>query len=254
MINEDLTKALETIGFTHGEAEVYLSLLKIGESSVGPVIKNSKISRSKVYDILERLIQKGVVTRIEKNNVLSYQILSPKRLFSFIQDKEEKLAKEKDILKVALPSLVSMLPERDIDVKLYEGIKGYKIIIERTLNELKKGDDYAMMGISKTTEFMRTYALKIFQKQKEGKFHTRTIFDEQSAKSVSEFISQYHDFRILPAGMKTPAMFTVYSDTVGIYVGEENKLISVVIKNADIAQTFKTIFDVMWSLSKSSKK
>ena len=61
MDNTKLRKILEDVGFTEGESKIYLALLELGESKVGPLIKSSGISRSKVYDILDRLIAKSVV-------------------------------------------------------------------------------------------------------------------------------------------------------------------------------------------------
>ncbi|MCX8193918.1 MAG: helix-turn-helix domain-containing protein [Candidatus Pacearchaeota archaeon] len=49
---------LERIGFTLGESRYYLSLLSLGESTVGPIAKESYISISKIYDVLNRLIKK----------------------------------------------------------------------------------------------------------------------------------------------------------------------------------------------------
>ena len=53
-------KILEEIGLTKGEIKVYLTLLKIGNTTSGRIINESGVSRSKVYDVLERLKQKGL--------------------------------------------------------------------------------------------------------------------------------------------------------------------------------------------------
>ena len=116
MDKEKLTNILEELGFTHGESLIYLALLRIGESKVGPIIKESKISRSKVYDILERLINKGIASKIKKNNILFYQALSPKMLLNYIKEKENKLRQEEELLRKTIPELVSFLPKRDIDI------------------------------------------------------------------------------------------------------------------------------------------
>ncbi|RMD45562.1 TrmB family transcriptional regulator, partial [Candidatus Pacearchaeota archaeon] len=52
---------LKEIGLTNGETKVYLSLIKIGESTVGPIAKKSGVSLSKIYEILNNLIKKGLV-------------------------------------------------------------------------------------------------------------------------------------------------------------------------------------------------
>ena len=85
MEKDKLRKILEDTDFTEGESKVYISLLELGESKVGPLIKSSNISRSKVYDILERLIGKNVVSKIEKNGILVYQSLPPQSLFNIIK-------------------------------------------------------------------------------------------------------------------------------------------------------------------------
>ena len=55
---------LKDIGLTDGEIKVYSALLGIGESTTGPIVDNSRVSVSKVYNILNRLAQKGLVSHI----------------------------------------------------------------------------------------------------------------------------------------------------------------------------------------------
>ena len=58
-------KLLESIGMTSGEVSVYLALLDLGISSTGNIIKKSNVSSSKVYLILERLLQKGLISQVD---------------------------------------------------------------------------------------------------------------------------------------------------------------------------------------------
>lgn len=250
MEEKEIRNILENMGFTEGEGKVYLTLLKIGESKVGPIIKESKISRSKVYDILERLIKKEVVSKIKKNDILFYQALSPKLLFNYLKEKQNELDNENEVLKKVMGELVSFLPRREMDIKVYEGKEGFKRVIDRTIDELKKEDIYYAMGISKTTEFMRNYALKIYQNQKTKKFKAKSIFDEFGKFKIKERKTKNHEIKILPKGWITPALFTIYQDVVGIHSGEEEEIVSIVIKNKAIAQSFKSTFEAMWKIAK----
>lgn len=248
-----LRKILEDTGFTEGESKVYLALLELGESRVGPLIKSSGISRSKVYDILERLITKSVVSKVEKNGVMVYQSLPPYSILNIIRKKEKELKQEEKILNEILPQLSLLQPKQKVNVLVYEGYEGFKAMINRTIQELTSKDIYDAMGISQTTKAMTLYARRIYEAQKNKKFKARSIFDEKGAFKAAERKTKWHEMRILPKGWNTPALFTIYSDTVGIHLGKDDSIISIVIKNEDIAKSFKATFEAMWKISKKIK-
>ena len=56
-----IENVLAEIGLTKGEISVYKALIKLGSSTAGPIIKEAKISPSKIYNIIERLLEKGLV-------------------------------------------------------------------------------------------------------------------------------------------------------------------------------------------------
>ena len=247
---EELEKTLLNLDFTKGEAKVYLSLLKLGESKVGPIIQKSYISRSKVYDILERLFTKGVISRVESRGIMFYQALPPSSLLTIIKRKEEQLKQEELLLKSILPQFSKILPDKKLQVVMYQGYEGFKSMIDQTIQELTSKDIYEAMGISKTTEGMRHYARKIYENQKNKKFKARSIFDEGGVFKAVERESPSHEMRVLPKGWKTPALFTIYGETVGIHLGQDENIISLVIKYKDIAQSFRITFEAMWVISK----
>ena len=50
------SKLLEEAGLTEGESKVYLALLELGTTKTGPLIKKARVSSSKVYKILDRVL------------------------------------------------------------------------------------------------------------------------------------------------------------------------------------------------------
>jgi sugar-specific transcriptional regulator TrmB len=56
------TKILEDIGLTKTEIKIYLALLKLGQSTTTNIIKDAGIHASKVYEFLDKLIKKGLVS------------------------------------------------------------------------------------------------------------------------------------------------------------------------------------------------
>ena len=65
------TKILEEVGLTGNEIKVYLALLELGSVTAGDILKKIELHRGAVYDTLDKLIDKGLVSYFIKNNVTS---------------------------------------------------------------------------------------------------------------------------------------------------------------------------------------
>ena len=63
MLEENLSK----LGFSPSEIKVYLHLLKTGSSYANKISSETKINRTNVYEALDRLTSKGVISFIAKN-------------------------------------------------------------------------------------------------------------------------------------------------------------------------------------------
>src|SRR3989344_6274974 len=91
-------KLLQEIGLTNSETTVYSTLLKLGSIKVGDLMKKLTLHRSRVYEAINRLIEKGLVSYVIKNNVKFFQASDPERLLSYIEEQKEKLnEKEKSV-------------------------------------------------------------------------------------------------------------------------------------------------------------
>ena len=71
---------LANVGFTAGEEKVYIALLKIGSSTTGQIAKEAGVSRSKLYEILEKLVRKGMVSHYKQNNRSYFKSAPPERI------------------------------------------------------------------------------------------------------------------------------------------------------------------------------
>jgi sugar-specific transcriptional regulator TrmB len=61
-------KFLEEAGLTPIEVRIYLVLLEKGSIRAGEITRHTGIHRRNVYDAIERLVQKGLVSYIKTNN------------------------------------------------------------------------------------------------------------------------------------------------------------------------------------------
>ena len=80
---------LKDAGLTEGEIKVYLALLELGDTTTGPLVDKSGVARSIVYQILERLIEKGLASYIVKDKTKYYQAADPNKLLDYAQKRKE---------------------------------------------------------------------------------------------------------------------------------------------------------------------
>ena len=111
-------KILEEAGLTKNELTVYKALLQLGSTTAGPLTKKSGIHRSRVYESLNRLIEKGLVSYKIKANRKYFQAQNPEALVDFIEEKKQKIQS-------IVPELKAMQifkPEKQ-EANVFEGYK-----------------------------------------------------------------------------------------------------------------------------------
>lgn len=97
-----ITKALTIVGLTELEAKVYLKLLKLKQAKVSELAKSAKVSRTQLYPLLEKLVKKNFLRKIDKP-IAEYKV-NP-RVIELIERHTSKL-------KTACTSLEKMLIRR----------------------------------------------------------------------------------------------------------------------------------------------
>lgn len=249
---KEIEQLIEKAGLSSGEARVYLSLAELGQSSVGAIVNKSKVSSSKVYEILNRLIIKGLVSSVSNEGVKQFKAESPERLIEFVSDKEKELQNVRENLQKNISIIMSKINTADKKAvtTVYEGFRGMKSVFEQSLDELKKGDIMYVSGISSSTEEIRTYFLHYYKRQAKIGFNIKAIFDETAIDKAEERKNKFTEFRFLQKGIITPASIVVYKNKTIIEVGNPNYILTILINNKEIGDSFKKNFELLWKLAK----
>lgn len=242
-------RKLEELGLTRGESTVYLTLLGIGETTTGKIIDNAEISAGKVYQILEKLVKKGLVTYILKQKTKYFQATHPNNLLEFIKKKEEMLKEEEMHIKNCLPELIKEYcsSEEPQQAKIYKGQKGLQTAIYELL-DLEKGEILAM-GI--TTKRHKKYNLlwQAWHKEREEqKIQCKSLFSDLP-KTLQEEYDKYQRLEVRILKGITPSAITIRGKTTLIQTyGHEPSC--TLIHSKDTATSFKTFFETLWKTAK----
>jgi len=251
-VNMDSTALADLlkIGLTEGEAKIYAALLELGSSSVGPIKKRTKIAHSNIYEILERLLAKGIVTIIIKNGVKTFQAVNPGNLSNYLDKKEQELKKERKILQEALPrikALQEIHPKQE--AMLFIGTKG----LRSAYDELYKGGkpEYENLWIythnKKYDSVSEKFYLHTWSKLPK-KIKSRGIADEsyRTSKFAKEFQKKYEmrfvDIPIFSHG-------EVYGDNF-LLVSWEDPIITVLVHAKHVSDHFRTYFESVWEIGR----
>ena len=135
-----MKEELKKLGLTEGEAKVYLALLKLRTTTVGPLVKKSKVSYSKIYDVINRLLDKGLINYIQKEKTKHFQAVEPIRIIDFLKDKQEKVENKIKLFNKILPNLknYSEQDNKKEDASIFVGFNGLKSAYEELLKDFDK--------------------------------------------------------------------------------------------------------------------
>jgi len=245
-----MIEILQRIGLTRGESEVYITLLKTGNTSSGRLIKDSGVSRSKVYEVLERLKQKGLVTEMIKQNVKYFEVTNPTRIIDMLKIEQNDMNKKINEAKNLIPQLVKVqsAQREKQESKIYTGIEGWKTLYNEILETHKIGEEYLAFGISpedlnnkQVQQFFRNFHLK----RAEKKMRARLIMYDKTREIIKKYFSdiKYYQYRFLDT--KFPTNINIHKDNVVTLVWGENP-VAFLIQSKQVANKYKGYFEEMW--------
>jgi sugar-specific transcriptional regulator TrmB len=247
-----IEQALKQIGLTEGEIKVYLALLELGSCSTGKITKESGISGSKVYEVLERLEKKGLVSSVKINNVKYFEPTDPKRIVDYLDEKKKNIESEKEEIEKIIPQLILKQSNSiNSEVNVFTGFKGAKNVFEKVIEECKKGDELLGFGL---TEQPKSWEIHFNKREKvrdgKGIIHKSIINEKYKSlhKARKDFPNTY--FRFFPKKMEMPTTALIWKNKVALYVITKENPITIVIENQATADSFKRYFELMWKTAK----
>ena len=257
-MNPSLIKNLREAGLPEKGAIVYAAVLEAGVAFPSKIAETTKLNRSTVYKTLDTLRIHGLVTEIERNKKICYQIEDPSRLQGYakkqIATAEERYEQAKKILP-ELQGLLSALPNKP-KVRFFEGLEGVLTIYHE---HLEQKEPYEMVAYSNVEEVMKLLPPKFVKeyvstKTKAG-ITTRAILPE--TKFSHDYNKDVYDgvekkflvqSRFIPAeSFPFNAEITMYGKKcVSIINFHENVPIGVIIEDPTIAGMMRMAFELAW--------
>ncbi|MEK6928262.1 MAG: helix-turn-helix domain-containing protein [Nanoarchaeota archaeon] len=243
-----MEKELQELGLTENESKIYIFLLKQGECTTGPIIKETNIANSRVYESLNSLISKGFVTYNLQKKGKYFQAVSP----SILKEKEEE---RKSKISSLIPSLINLqnLSKEETKTAIYEGYEGFKTAFKKIIDDCQKNETIQILGFSEqqyASKTLRTFIANMNLKSAKKKQKLKVILDQNVKETQGKERKQekYTEVRYMPKGYISPIAVDIFQDYVYMFLWEEKPYVFM-IKNKSIAKSFKVYFEFLWKLA-----
>ncbi|MFA6072821.1 MAG: helix-turn-helix domain-containing protein [Candidatus Woesearchaeota archaeon] len=247
-------KLLQHAGLTEGESKVYLALLELGSTTTGPIIEKSGVARSFIYNLLNNLTEKGLVSHLSIGGKTLYQAANPERIINYLEKKRIELEEDQKQVTKILPMLKSIQQEKQrTNIEVFEGFRGLQTVFEKYKDKLKAGDEMLTLGVPPTQEDKYHDYWQEFHKERVArKITNKILFNKGTKKQIIDNRNSFKgcQAKIMDSDIETPAWILIYQNITTIFLQDKKGPLSIEIENEEIAKTFKAYFEDYWKQAK----
>ncbi len=233
----EIKAVLQELGLSDGEIKVYLALLKLGECPVNKLKAETKMHRTTIYDFLEKLLNKALVSYVVKDGANWYRAAHPNKLLEFLKDKENNLQQ-------VLPELVKLaeFEKQDLTVEVYRGKEGFKTLMNLVLKNREKTHYGFGFDEIRYEKLIGSHTMKQFfnNAKKAGLQEYGFISEEAAFRYEYPFVH----YKTIPKEYFNPNTITAFGDYVAFHIWEP--LSFILIKNNNLAEGYKKHFRLLW--------
>jgi HTH-type transcriptional regulator, sugar sensing transcriptional regulator len=257
-----LKEGLNQLGLTDGEAKVYLSLLKLGSAKVGAIVRDSTISYSKVYDVLQRLSMKGLVSQIVVDNIKHFNAVEPYRLYEYLKRKEEELITQKGIIDKIIPQLAEFAKDnrnkKKSSAEIFVGDSGlrtaYEILFSNSSRRSKKNNGFYKDSVLRYFyphagyhEVATPFYSRLYQFQKSKRIKHKGLATI-AFKNSMQFKGVPKDVNMRFVNFPLPGTMDILGDKL-LIISWNYIATGILIISEEIAEHFKSYFDKIWEIA-----
>lgn len=245
-----LYSQLQDAGLNETEAKIYLATLELGQTTVSRIARKSGIKRTTVYLSLEHLKEKGLMSTVQIDSKAHYFAEDPRNLERLMEERKQRIAQLVPQL-LAFTNLIDKKPQ----IRYFEGIEGIKEVIKDTLNYPNQeictffSESYVPdLGEEFFEEYYRPERLK-------RKISNRAIVpDNEEMRALAK-----NDEKVLRrTKLVSSDLFKIKFEMM-IYGKDKINIVSfkekfaMIIESVEIYDSFKSIFETLWSLAPKRK-
>jgi len=235
---------LQKIGLSPGEIKIYSTLLDSGAAPLSKIHESTGIERRNIYDILNKLIERGLVVYITENKRRLFKASHPSNIIKYIEEKESALEGVKEELSKQLPPIIKQfnLRRANINAEIYRGEDGMKALFEDLLNAK---DIYWIGGARYMPKMYPNWTANWTKRRVKQGVKVHYLAKEDMRGEMKPY--GLEEIKYLPKELSaSPTVIGISGDKVhNLLFGKE--IFAFVVENRETAEGYKAYFKYLWN-------
>lgn len=237
-----LTNQLQQFGLNDKEARVYLAALETGFAPVQIIAQKAGIHRVTTYDIIERLMIKGLMGVVNKGKKKYFSSVEPGKILDSLHYKEQLFTE-------LMPELTALQSKNGAKPKVmyFEGREAvWGAYIDRLRHQSERKENL-MYGSSEKLLSIFPKEYKKFTDERIALGIKAKIIVERSPAGLLEkrtAANQLREVKFLPEDKKLSANTIIYGDRMMIVSWES--MLLVIIEDKNNANNQREVFNLLW--------
>ncbi|MFH0869673.1 MAG: helix-turn-helix domain-containing protein [archaeon] len=241
------SEGLRAFGLSEKEARAYLAALELGETTANDISLKSDLPRTLVYDILERLIDLGLVSYAIKDKKKYFGAANPNELIRIIKEKE-------GVIRRSMPQLMEIQKTKGIKrpkVRIYEGKEGMKTVMDDILRSGIK--EFLAYGSSRSSFEIIPAFMEDWHKERIKRKIVMKILYNNTKEAREKIMTRteslkYVNYRFMPVKLESPTATLIYAGKVVLQSWIKEPF-AVMIESEEMAANQRKYFEELWKIA-----
>jgi len=243
--NTLMKRLVADMGFSDKKAQIYISLLELGEVTASLIAKSAGIKRTTVYNILPELLQEGLINKYK----------SAKKTLFFIEDTRglvARLEERKSGILEIIPELDKLQLTKTVRPRIvqYEGSDGIIQLYRDVIDSIQPGEELlSIVGANYANEIMPYHVIEHYSAMRLKKRIPHRIIgtDNDFIKEFKEKDKdELRETRILPEGNELIGSdIRIFGNKVAL-LSFKDGFIGTIIDSDDLYKLNKIMFERVW--------
>ncbi len=248
---EELIGSLRKFGLSEKESKVYLASLELGKMTASDIALKSDLPRTLVYDILERLIDDGLMAYSVMDKKKYFTASDPHELLRILKEKENSI---NDVLP-KLERIQRLKGYNRPRVTIFEGKDGMKTM----MNDILRSNvgEFLGYGSSRSSYDIIPAFMDEWHRQRiQKKVIMRIIYNNtKAAKEKIQRIAhsmKHTKYRLMPVRLESPTATIIYANKVVLQSWTRDPF-AVMIESQEMADNHRKYFEELWRIAERTE-